>query len=271
MTQRPYVHGYDPAESLRLQDQASTLVDLLHHDTSYPAGARVLEAGCGVGAQSVPLARNSPGAEIDSVDLSAASIAEARARVEAAGCANVRFRQADVLDLPFAAAHFDHVFVCFLLEHLADPVAALRALLRVLKPGGTITAIEGDHGPIAFHPENAAARDAIACQAELQRRAGGDAFLGRRLHPLLAEAGCADVVAGPRTVYVDGTRPDLAEAFTRKTFTAMIAGVRAEAIATGLITPERFDAGIGGLERAAAPDGVFLYTFFKARGRKPAC
>ena len=51
-----YVHGYDPTEMQRLQDQASTLVDLLHADTAYPPGASVLEAGCGVGAQTVTLA-----------------------------------------------------------------------------------------------------------------------------------------------------------------------------------------------------------------------
>jgi hypothetical protein len=43
-----YVHGYDPRENLRLQDQASTLVELLHSDTAYPAGSSVLEAGCGM-------------------------------------------------------------------------------------------------------------------------------------------------------------------------------------------------------------------------------
>ena len=55
-----YVHGYHERESERLLDQAGSLVDLLHHDTSYPAGSRVLEAGCGVGAQTVTLAANSP-------------------------------------------------------------------------------------------------------------------------------------------------------------------------------------------------------------------
>ena len=54
MTAR-YVHGYDAGEMQRLQDQARTLEGLLHADTTYPAGARVLEAGCGVGAQTVPL------------------------------------------------------------------------------------------------------------------------------------------------------------------------------------------------------------------------
>ena len=115
----PYVHGYDAHESTRLQDQARTLVELLHSDTAFPDGSRVLEAGCGVGAQTVPLARNSPGARITSIDISAASIAQARARVEEAGLENVRFAQADVFALPFAPETFDHVFVCFVLEHLA--------------------------------------------------------------------------------------------------------------------------------------------------------
>ena len=51
-----YVHGYEGLESLRLRDQARTLEELLHGDMRYPPGATVLEAGCGVGAQTVALA-----------------------------------------------------------------------------------------------------------------------------------------------------------------------------------------------------------------------
>ncbi len=83
-----YVHGYDPRESLRLQDQAATLAELLHSDTVFPAGSRVLEAGCGVGAQTVTLAKNSPGARILAVDISSDSLAEAERAVRAAGITN---------------------------------------------------------------------------------------------------------------------------------------------------------------------------------------
>jgi ubiquinone/menaquinone biosynthesis C-methylase UbiE len=178
-----------PRENERLHDQASTLVDLLHADTAYPAGRTVLEAGCGVGAQTVTLARRSPQTRFTSVDISAASVAQAKRRVDAAGLANVAFLQADILALPFEAASFDHVFVCFVLEHLARPVEALVILKGLLKPGGTITVIEGDHGSTYFHPEGAAARQAIECQVELQRRAGGNALIGRRLYPLMVAAG----------------------------------------------------------------------------------
>ena len=84
-----YVHGYDTRETIRLQDQASTLAELLHADTRYPAGSRVLEAGCGVGAQTVTLARNSPDALITSIDIAEASLAEARRQAAAAGARNV--------------------------------------------------------------------------------------------------------------------------------------------------------------------------------------
>jgi len=261
-----YVHGYDPRENERLHDQAGTLVDLLHHDTAYAAGSMVLEVGCGVGAQTVTLAQRSPRARFTSIDISADSLAEARRRVERAGLTNVEFRQADIFHLPFGSASFDHVFVCFLLEHLARPVEALVILRRLLRPGGTITVIEGDHGSTYFHPESAAARAAIQCLVDLQRAAGGNSLIGRQLYPLMVEAGFDGVRVSPRMVYVDSSRPDLVDGFTRKTFTAMIEGVRELAIARRLIDPARFDAGIRDLHRTAEADGVFCYAFFKGEG-----
>jgi ubiquinone/menaquinone biosynthesis C-methylase UbiE len=265
---RAYVHGYDSLESTRLQDQARTLSDLLHADTSYPAGASVLEVGCGVGAQTVTLARNSPDAKIISIDVSAASLEQARAVVEVTGQTNVQFQQADIFDLPFRADSLDHIFVCFVLEHLSRPAEALTILKRVLRAGGTITVIEGDHGSAYFYPESEAAQAAINCQIELQRAAGGNALIGRQLYPLLRQAGFATVRVSPRMVYVDSSRPNLVDGFTRKTFTAMIEGVRDPAIRAGLINPGTFDSGVDALYRTAEADGVFCYTFFKAIGQK---
>ena len=81
-----------------------------------------------------------------------------------------------------------------------------------------------------------------------------------------APAGFPDVRVTPRQVYVDGSRPDLAEGFVRRTFTAMVAGVRTPALAAGLSTTEAFDTGITDLMRTAERDGVFSYTFYKAVG-----
>ena len=263
-----YVHGYDPRENLRLQDQASTLVELLHSDTAYPEGSSVLEAGCGVGAQTVTLATNSPKALITSIDVSEASLVEAGKAVQAAGINNVTLRQADIFHVPFPPESFDHVFLCFVLEHLAQPVEALRALKHVLKPAGTITVIEGDHGSAYFYPDSDYARRAVHCQVELQARAGGNALIGRALYPLLREAGFGEVHVSPRMVYVDSSKPALVEGFTRKTFTAMIEGIRKPSLESGMMSEADFDKGIADLYRTAEADGVFCYTFFKASALK---
>lgn len=272
-----YVHGYSPQEARRLADQADTLADLLHAGTAYPVGSRVLEVGCGVGAQTVHLVTASPGARIVAVDISAESVDHARARMAAhasaahapaparAAATRVEWRCADLFRLPFPDASFDHLFVCFVLEHVPDPLRALAGLRRVLAPGGSITVIEGDHGSAFFYPDSACARAAIGCLVTLQSAAGGDALIGRRLQPLLTAAGYRDVMVRPRTVYADQTRPALADGFTRSTFTAMVESCRDDALAAGLIQAADWDQGIADLHRAAAAGGTFHYTFVKAR------
>lgn len=183
MPENRYVHGYSTRESERLSDQAGALTALLHDDTRYPAGSQVLEAGCGIGAQTVILARNSPGAVITSVDISPESIRGAEARIRNEGITNVTFRVGDIYSLPFPPGSFDHIFVCFVLEHLADPGRASGRLRPFLKDGGTITVIEGDHGSTFFHPDNADAHEAVGCLVRLQQDIGGNALVGRESIP----------------------------------------------------------------------------------------
>ena len=263
-----YVHGYSRREARRLLDQAQTLTVLLHHDTGYPAGSRVLEAGCGIGAQTVTRLEKSPGALITSIDLSKTSLIQAEERVKGPGNSDACFLQADIFALPFRERTFDHVFVCFVLEHLPDPVSALTCLRRVLKPGGTITVIEGDHGSAYFSPDSEAARKAVSCLVALQREKGGNALIGRELYPLLSEAGFRGITVSPRMVYVDASHPELVEGFTKQTFTAMVEGVREEALRQGLSGEAEWDQGIRDLYRTCEPDGTFCYTFFKGTGVK---
>jgi len=262
-----YIHGRSDRESTRLLDQASGLGFLLHEGTSYPAGSTVLEAGCGVGAQTLLLARNSPLAHFVSVDISPESITRAQERVSGKGLTNVTFRQADICNLPFKAGSFDHIFVCFTLEHIPDPVLALENLNKVLRPGGTITVIEGDHGSALFYPDTKAAHQVIDCLVSLQRQAGGNALIGRELGHLLADARFVDVTVSPRQTYASPAIPGSSEA-VKRIFIAMIEGVREPAVAGGLANPEDWNRGIRDLYRTTENGGMFCYTFFKAVGRK---
>jgi hypothetical protein len=84
----------------------------------------------------------------------------------------------------------------------------------------------------------------------------------------MVEAGLEAVHVSPRMVYVDSGRPDLVDGFTRKTFTAMIEGIRESAVEAGISGVEAFDEGVRDLHRTAQADGVFCYTFFKGLGEK---
>lgn len=263
-----YVHGYSTTEANRLNDQADTLAALIHHDSLWPEGSLILEAGCGVGAQTKTIAPQNPQSNFIAIDISKESVEKAKATIEDKGIKNVQFQQADIFNLPFEENAFDHILVCFVLEHLPNPVATLKELQRFLKPGGTLTLIEGDHGSTYFHPESALAKKAVQCQVELQRQKGGDADIGRKLYPLMEAAGYQEIKVSPRQVYVDDSKPQLVEGFTRNTFTAMIKGVTDEAVGKGLISREEMDQGIQDLYRTAEGGGTFCYTFFKGIGIK---
>lgn len=261
---KKYVHGYSEKESQRLHDQAGVLDDLLHSDSIFPPHSRVLEAGCGVGSQTRIMALKNPDCRFVSIDIADESLRRAEALIDRLGIDNVCFQPGDINDLDFPDGYFDHVVVCFVLEHLADPVSALKNLKRVLKKNGSIMVIEGDHGSTYFHPDSQAARNAIDCQVRLQAAHGGNALIGRQLYPLLCRSGFSACRISPRMVYVDSSRPEWVDGFTRKTFTAMIEGVEKEALQSRLITPQEWKLGIQDLYRTTQDDGVFCYTFFKA-------
>jgi ubiquinone/menaquinone biosynthesis C-methylase UbiE len=216
----------------------------------------------------VILAKNNPRTHILSLDISPESIATAKARVKEAEYSNTSFLQGDLFQLPFEDETFDHIFVCFVLEHLTHPKKALERLKRILKTGGSLTVIEGDHGSAYFHPDSAAAKKTIQCLIDLQAQTGGNSLIGRQLYPLLSSANYRDVRVSPRMVYADDSLPAMVDGFTRKTFNAMIEGVKEQAINAKMIEEKEWNEGIRDLYRTSEKDGVFCYTFFKAVGIK---
>jgi SAM-dependent methyltransferase len=263
MPDQPSVHGNAARKTIPLADQADTLHGILHGDTVYPAGSHVLDAGCGAGTQTLALARNNPGVHFTAIDISQPAIDAAVAQAKREKLKNVTFQLADIFSLPYKAETFDHVFVCFVLEHVKQPVEALLRLKKVLKKEGTLSVIEGDHGSIIFYPESRAALQAIQCLIHVQARLGGNSFIGRQLYPLLRNSGFKEPAVSPRTVYVDASRPQLVEEFIRHTFLAMMEGIREQALGMNLINDERWEQGMSDLQATTAADGVFCYTFFK--------
>lgn len=266
-TMKDYIHGYSQAETVRLDNQAKSVEQLLHWDSIWEKGSLILEAGCGVGSQTKIIAPLNPESRFVCVDLSAKSLRKAEEAIDQHQIENVNFQHADILKLPFQDDHFDHVFLCFVLEHLSKPMEAIRELKRVLKPKGTITLIEGDHGSTYFYPDSTRAMNVVQAQVRLQKGKGGNPNIGRELYPILEQSGFTDIAVSPRQVYVDDSKPDLVEGFIKNTFTAMMEGISAEALAQKMISKQELDGGIEDLYRTAAGGGTFCYTFFKAMGR----
>ena len=115
------------------------------------AGMVLLDVGCGPGTITTDLARKVAPGRCVGVDRASEVLAQAQAHATAKGVA-VEFQAADVYGLPFADAAFDVVHAHQVLQHLTDPVRALRELRRVLKPGGVLAARDSDYSCFSWAP-----------------------------------------------------------------------------------------------------------------------
>jgi ubiquinone/menaquinone biosynthesis C-methylase UbiE len=114
-------------------------------------GAVVLDVGCGTGASAIPAARRvGRNGYVIGIDLSGLMVKRARAKARARGVANLDFRVGDMGELPFADGSFDAVISAFSIFFAPDMVAQVRALWRLVRPGGKVAITTW--GPNAFEP-----------------------------------------------------------------------------------------------------------------------
>jgi SAM-dependent methyltransferase len=155
------------------------------------AGLEVLDVGCGPGTITVDLAaRVAPGTVVG-IDRSAEVIEQAQ--TNAVGSPNVRFEVGDVYDLDYPDDSFDLVHAHQVLQHLSDPVAALREMRRVCKIGGLVAARDADYASFAWAPADPRLEDWLATYRSVARANGGEPDAGRHLLGWALAAGFAAV------------------------------------------------------------------------------
>jgi ubiquinone/menaquinone biosynthesis C-methylase UbiE len=198
-----YVHGYGTPEQERLVEQAEHWRHRLISDgTKLEPGTRLLEVGTGAGAVLAVLGQEFPGLVLTGVDIEPKQLEFARGHLERSGV-EATLVQADALSLPFEDESFDHVWMMWFLEHLADPMAALREARRVLAPGGRITAIEVDYSTCHAEPSTPA-MEALFRAMVTGMAAAGWSDAGTRLPTWLREAGFSDIGEGERSYWWQG-------------------------------------------------------------------
>ncbi|KAJ3034098.1 hypothetical protein HDV00_005462 [Rhizophlyctis rosea] len=151
---------------------------------------KILDIGCGPATITVSLAALVPQGSVIGIDF-ASAIPAAQDAVSASGLTNVEVQEGDVYKLPFGDGEFDIVHMHQVLQHIHDPVGALREMRRVAKKGGIVCAREADFDLFGWFPETQEMRRWHELYKTVARTNGGEPIAGRRLHLWARQAGFA--------------------------------------------------------------------------------
>ena len=198
-----YIHGpTDPHKVARLEHQAVFIGERVLRGFAAREGDRVLDLGTGVGAMMAQLIHHFPGICVVGLDRQRSALQTAQAHHPEA-----IYVVGDAMDLPFTDQAFDHVHGSCIIEHVADPMGALREVRRVLRPGGTCRFLEVEKSSLRTVPAYPEVMEVIAALNEAQIAANADdPFIGQRLGSLLLAAGFQSVETRP--LHIVGTNDD---------------------------------------------------------------
>ncbi|WP_165919512.1 class I SAM-dependent methyltransferase [Promicromonospora sp. AC04] len=253
-----YTHGHHESvlRSHRRRTAANSAAFLLPHLLS---DMTLLDVGCGPGTVTVDLAERLTQGSVVGVDASDDVLESARGLADAHGTKNISFEHANAYELPFEDNSFDVVFAHQLLQHLSDPVAALREMKRVAKPGGFVAVRDADYEAMAWYPESAELTEWNMLYHEVTHTYGFEPDAGRRLASWVRDAGFDPAAIEPgASVWCYATPDDRtwwgglwAERCTQSNFAVQ---AKDSALADDVALEQLAQ---GWREWAAAPDGWF--------------
>ncbi len=265
-----YLHGSDPAEQARL----ARLNDLLNasalRELQLAGGERILDVGSGLGQLTRGMAR--AGGSALGIERDPRQLAEAQRLADVAGEAGlVEFRPGDATNLPLRPEEwgtFDLAHTRFLLEHVTDPLAVVRQMVRAVRPGGRIVLQDDGHDIMRASPEPPGFTKLWTTYLRTYDRVGNDPFVGHRLVGLLAQAG-----AKPRrnTWLFFGSCAGQSDMMLYvENLIHIIEGVRGPLLALGEFDGPALDAMLSGFrEWGQRPDAALWYAVAWAEGIRP--
>jgi ubiquinone/menaquinone biosynthesis C-methylase UbiE len=262
-----YLHGFSEKEQKRLYDQARFFESSVFKNIDFSETEKLLEIGSGVGAQTEILLERYPQLHIDCIDASADQILTAEknlsTRNEFAG--RYRIQKADALHLPFEDNSFDAVFICWLLEHVQNPVEILQEARRTLRLNGTIFCNEVLNATFYIHPYSPATQKFWFEFNDHQWNLKGDPFVGGKLANYLLKAGFQEIVTSVITHHYDHRTPKKRAAFLEYWISLLLSGAPA-LIEAGKITEDT----VHEMKKEFSllkedPDAVIFYSWIQAK------
>lgn len=262
-----YLHGYSKIEQKRLIEQARFLENKVYEHVDLNKFNRILELGCGVGAQSDILLRRFPNIHLTSVDRSADQIRAAKVNLKHWIEDNrVELMKSDGEKLAFGDSTFDAVFICWLLEHVPEPKKILEESHRLLRSGGRILCTEVLNATLYLHPYSPATLQYWFAFNDHQWNIKGDPFVGAKLGGMLHDVGFQDITVRNVIFHYDSRSPKMRsmmfEYWTKLLLSGAPSLVAAKRVNQNLVS--EMTAELNSLKNDR--DAVFYYSAVQAEG-----
>ncbi len=265
----PYLHGFSPVEQERLRKQAKFAEHTIYQNINFSANKKVLEVGCGVGAQSEILLRRFPNLHLTGIDFNEKQLKAAKAHLGNLAFAKDRYdlHQMDGGDLKFDSQSFDGAFLCFVLEHVPDPKRVLSEIRRVLAPGGILYATEVLNSSFFLDPYSPNVLKYWMAFNDYQYDQKGDPFIGGKLGNLMMQIGFQNIETEVKTWFLDNRRPsqrkEIIEFWSELLMSAADQLVEAKYVSQETVNGMKKEMSVV----ANDPNAVFFFSFIQAKAR----
>ncbi|AAQ61060.1 class I SAM-dependent methyltransferase [Chromobacterium violaceum] len=261
----PYIHGFSAAEQARLVRQARFSEAMVYRDVDFSGVQKLLEVGCGVGAQTEILLRRFPDVGITGLDFSQRQLAVARQRLQGSPYHDrATLLHMDAEDLDFPPASFDGAFLCWILEHVHSPERVLAEVRRVLKPGARLYATEAMNATFFLAPYSANLQQYWLAFNDHQLSVGGDPFVGAKLGNILMRLGFRHVETKVKTWHLDSREPHRRQQVLDY-WAELLLSAADQLIEAGRVDAELVDSMTRELRLLRSnPELVFFYSFMQA-------
>lgn len=265
----PYIHGFSNEEQERLVKQALFAEYTVYQNINFSKTKKLLEVGCGVGAQSQILLRRFPQMHLTGIDLSDRQLEAAKANLSANPTFAHRYEilKMDATKMSFNEANFDGAFLCWILEHVPEPKKVLSEVRRVLIPGSSIYITEVMNSSFFLDPYSPNTWKYWMAFNDFQYDQTGDPFIGAKLGHLLMQSGYRDIETTVKTWHLDNRYPqqrkEIIEYWTELLLSASEALINANYVSPEIVEGMKKEMSIV----ANDPDAVFFYSFIQAKAK----